>query len=133
MRSEKIGFQLNWKSKTWIFTFLNVYVSWIERGRTLISQPTRMDQRGNPKKMNFDIFEKQKWISQLQLKTYIKKWGQLTSFFFSFLMVMVLKLPKIVPFLQISADLSKISKSFKAIYLYPYEWLHHALSKRSVL
>ena len=69
MRSEKFGFQLNWKSKTWIFTFLNVYVSWIERGRILISQPTRMDQRGNPKKMNFDIFEKQKWISQLQLKT----------------------------------------------------------------
>ena len=34
---------------------------------------------------------------------------------------MTLKLPKIVYFLQICADLSKKSKSIKAIYLYPSE------------
>ena len=30
--------QLDRKSKTWFFTFLNVYVSWIERDKILISQ-----------------------------------------------------------------------------------------------
>ena len=35
----------------------------------------------------------------------------------------------VVHFLQICADLSKKCKSIKAIYLYPSEILHHALSK----
>ena len=39
---------------------------------------------------------------------------------------MVLKLPKIVHFLQICADFSKKSKSIKAIYLYPSERPHYA-------
>ena len=38
MRSDKFGSQLDRKSKTWFFTFLNVYVSWIERDKILISQ-----------------------------------------------------------------------------------------------
>ena len=38
MRSDKFGSQLNWKSKTWSFTFLHVYVSWTERDKILISQ-----------------------------------------------------------------------------------------------
>ena len=45
---------------------------------------------------------------------------------------MVLKLPKIVHFWQICADLSKKSKSIKAIYLYPYERLYHGISKNSM-
>ena len=46
---------------------------------------------------------------------------------------MVLKLPKIVHFLQICADVSKKSKSIKAICLDPSERSHHALSENSVL
>ena len=48
--------------------------------------------------------------------------------FFDF-WVMVLKLPKIVHFLQICADFSKKSKSIKAIYLSPSKRPHHALSE----
>ena len=45
---------------------------------------------------------------------------------------MVLKLPKIVYFLQIWTDLSKKSKYIKAIYLHPSEGPHHALSEKSM-
>ena len=45
---------------------------------------------------------------------------------------MVLKLPKIVHYLQICADLSKKSKSIKATYLCPSERTHHALSENSM-
>ena len=63
MRSDKFGSQLDRKSKIWFFTFLSVYVSLIERDKILISQfsppkfrygQARMDQRGDPIKMNFD-------------------------------------------------------------------------------
>ena len=42
---------------------------------------------------------------------------------------MVLKLPKIVHFLQICVDLNKRSKSTKATYLHPSERPHHAILK----
>ena len=45
---------------------------------------------------------------------------------------MVLKLLKIVHFLQICAELSKKSKSINAIYLYSSERPHHALSENSM-
>ena len=45
---------------------------------------------------------------------------------------MVLKLPKLVRFLQIYADLSKKFKSIKAIYLYPSERPHQTLSENSI-
>ena len=45
---------------------------------------------------------------------------------------MAYKLPKIVHFLKICADLSKKSKSIKAIYLYPSERPHRALSENSM-
>ena len=45
---------------------------------------------------------------------------------------MVLELPKIVHSLQDCADLSKKSKSIKAIYLYPPEIPHHALSENNM-
>ena len=38
MRLDKFGSQLDRKSTTWFFNFLNVYVSWIEWDKTLISQ-----------------------------------------------------------------------------------------------
>ena len=44
---------------------------------------------------------------------------------------MVLKLPKIVHFLQICADRKK-PKYIKAIYFYPSERLYHALSENSI-
>ena len=45
---------------------------------------------------------------------------------------MVLKLLKIVHFLQICANLSKKSKSIKAVYLYPSERPHYTLSENSM-
>ena len=38
MRSDKFGSKLDWKRKTWFLTFLNMYVSWIEQDKILISQ-----------------------------------------------------------------------------------------------
>ena len=121
MRSSKLGSQLDRKSKTWFFTFLYVYVSWIERDKTLISEPSPpkfryfADQNGrktDPLKMNFDNFQVRKWISQSELQKQMKKWGHLSSSLFPS-WVMVLKFPKIVHLLQICADLSKKSKSIK--------------------
>ena len=45
---------------------------------------------------------------------------------------MVLKLPKILHFLQICADHSKKSKSIKEIYLNSSKRPHHALSENSM-
>ena len=45
---------------------------------------------------------------------------------------MVVKLPKIVHFLQICADLGKKSKFIKTNYLYPSERPHYALSENSM-
>ena len=64
--------QLDRKSKTWFFIFLNVYVSWIEWDKILMSQlsPPKFryfaDQNGPngyPMKMNFDNSQMQKWSS----------------------------------------------------------------------
>ena len=48
---------------------------------------TTIDQRGDPMKTNFDIFQIQKWISQTVRAPKVdrKKSGPLSSFFFSFL------------------------------------------------
>ena len=131
MRSDNFGSQLHWKSKIWIFAFLNVYISWIEQDKILISQlsPPKFryftDQngpKGGPHENEF-------W-SQIELKKEMKKWGHLPSFLFSF-WVMVLKLPKIVHFLQICADFSKKSKSIKSN-LFIHIRLDHALSENSM-
>ena len=102
MKSGKFGSQLDWKSKTWFFSFLNVYLSWIEQDKILISQ-----------------LKTQKWISETVRAQKVEEKNVVIcpdSFFPSW--VMVLKLPKIVQFLQICADISKKSKCIKAIYLY---------------
>ena len=84
-------------------------------------------------KMNFGNFQIQKWISQA---VGAEKVGQkdgvicLISFFLS--LVMVLKLPKIVDYLQICSDLSNKPKYIKVIYFYPSERPHHALSENSI-
>ena len=94
---------------------------------------TRMDQREDTMKTNFDIFQKQKWISQtVRAQKLDENNGVicLVSFFHS--RVMVLKLPKIVHFLQICADLSKKSKSIKGVCLYSSERPHYALAENSM-
>ena len=81
----------------------------------------RMDRKGDPMKTKFDNFQIQKWTWQtVSLFSIFSSW------------VMVLNLPKIVHFLQFCADLSKKPKSIKAIYLYPSEGPHHALSGNSM-
>ena len=83
-------------TKTWFFTFLNVYVPWIKRAKTLTSR----------------------------LSTPKFRYFCLVSFFlFS---VMLLKIPKIAHFLQIFADPSKKSKIIKTIYSYLSERPHHS-------
>ena len=94
---------------------------------------TKMDQRGDPMKTNFDVFLIQIWISEtVRAQKLDEKNGVicLVSFFLSW--VMVLKLPKIVHFLEICANVSKKSKSIKAIYLYRSERPHHGLSGNSM-
>ena len=108
---------------------LNVYISWIEQDKILLSQlwhcadqngPQRGEGRGEHWKTDKarKADEKNEVICQL-------------SFFLS--RVTVLKLPNIVHFLKICADLSKKSKSIKAIYLYPSERTHHALSENDMV
>ena len=64
--------QLDRKSKTWFFTFLNVYIFWIEQDKILISQlsPPKFryftdqnEPKGDPMKISFDNFQIEKWIS----------------------------------------------------------------------
>ena len=133
MRSDKFGSQLDRKSKTCFLTFLNVYVLWIKRDKILISQlpPPKFrhftDQNGrkeDPMKINFDNFQIQNWISQtVRAQKLDEKFGHFSSW------VMVLKLPKIVHFLQIFPYLSKKPKSIKANLS---ERPQHALSENSI-
>ena len=57
-----------------------------------------------------------------------KKWDHLSSFHVPFL-----KLSKKVHFLQFCADLSKKSKSIKAIYIYASERPCYALSENGIV
>ena len=138
MRSDKFGSRLNRKGKIWFFTFLNDFVSWIgtkfwsnsfHLQNSCILQ-TKMDQREDTMKMNFDNFQIQKWISQTAAARKVDKVICLISFFSSW--VMILRLPKILHFLQVCADLSKKSKSIIAIYSYLYVRPRHALSENSM-
>ena len=78
-----------------------------------------MDQRVDHVKMNFDYFRVQKWILQtVRTEKVDEKNGVicLVSIFSSW--VMVLKFSKKMHVLQFCDDLSKKSKSVKAIYKY---------------
>ena len=84
-------------------------------------------------KMNFGNFQIQKSISQTvraQKADGKNKVICLISFFLSW--GMVLKMTKIMHFLEIWADLSKKPKYMKAIYFHPSERPHHALLKNSI-
>ena len=84
-------------------------------------------------KTNFDIFQIQKWIPQtVRAQKVDEKNGVICLVSFLPSWVMVLRLSKIVHFLQIYADISKKSKCIKAIYLYSSERPYHVLSKNSM-
>ena len=101
MRSDKFGSQLDGKDKTWFFTLLNVYVSWIRRDKILISQITPPNEVPQ----------------QLGLEKQMKKMGLVSLVIMSHFWVMVFKLSKIVSFLQFFANVSKKSKAVIAIYV----------------
>ena len=121
------------KVKRVFFAFFNVYVSWIERDKILILQlsPPKFTYFANqneakggggdrgPHENEFWQFSNAKMNITNRAPKVDEKDGFicLVSFFASW--VMVLKLSKILHFLQICTDLSKKSKSIKAIYLYP--------------
>ena len=92
---------------------------------------TRIDERRTPWKWTLTIFKYKNEYHKQSSKSKWKKWRHLSNFFFSS-WVMVLKLPKIVHFLLICADLSKKPKSIKRIYFYPSERPPHALSENSI-
>ena len=105
----QVWFSTRKKRKTWFFTFVNVYVFWIEQEKILISQLTTppkfrylADQNGrkeDPMKMNFGNFQIQKGVSQtVRAQKVDEKYTVicLNSIFLSW--VMVLKLLKIVQF-----------------------------------
>ena len=90
---------------------------------------TRINQRGSHIKMNFDYFQIQKCILQtVGAEKVDEKNGVicLVSMFPSW--VMVPKLSKKVHFLQFCADLSKKSKSVKAIYICVSENSHYTFA-----
>ena len=101
MRLDKFGSQLDGKDKTWFFTLLNVYVSWIRRDKILISQMTPPNEVPQ----------------QLGLEKQMKKMGLVSLVIMSHFWVMVFKLSKIVSFLQFFANVSKKSKAVIAIYV----------------
>ena len=93
-----------------------------------------MDQRGDHMKMNFDYFQIQKWMLQtVRVEKVDEKNGVicLVSMFPSW--VMVHQLSKKVHFLQFCADLSKKSKSIKAIYIYASESSLSTLSENGMV
>ena len=78
---------------------------------------TRMDQKGDHIKMNFDYFQIQKLILQTGTKSRWKK--EVICPVFKFLSwVMALNLSRKMNFLQFCADFSKKPKSVKAIYIF---------------
>ena len=122
MKSDKFGSQLERKSKTWFFSFLDVcFLNRTRQNSDLTAYFA--DQNGRKDdlmKMNFVNFQIQKWISQIvRAQKADKKNGVicLISFFLSW--VMVLKLHKIVHFLQFvltSARNLDILKQFISIH-----------------
>ena len=95
---------------------------------------TRMDQRGDHMKMNFEYFQFQKLQSQTVRKAKAEEKNGficLVSTFPSWFMV--LELSKKCLFLQLSAHLSKKSKSIKAIYIWSSERSPYALSENGIV
>ena len=94
-----------------------------------------MDQRRDYIETNFEYFQIQKWILETLRSEKVDEKNRficLVSMFPSWLMV--LKLSKKVPFFfQFCADLSKKSKSIKAIYIYTFERSPNTLSENGIV
>ena len=93
-----------------------------------------MDQRWDHMKTNSDLFQMQKWmLKTVRAEKVDQKNGVicLVSMFPSW--VMVRKLSKKVHFWQFCADLTKKSKSVKAIYIYGYESSLYTLSENGMV
>ena len=72
-------------------------------------------------------------LKQLEQKRVDEKNGVKCLVSMFLLWIMVLKLPKKVHFMQFCADLSKKSKSIKAIYMYASESSHYTLSENDMV
>ena len=96
MRSDKLGSQLDRKSKIcFLFTFLNVYVSWIEWRKILILylSSTKFRHFSDQNEPKVEHHENEFWqlsnikmniTNNYNLKSRWKKWGHLSSFHVSF-------------------------------------------------
>ena len=107
MRSDKFGSQLDRKIKTWFFTFLNVYVSRIERDKILISQlsPPKFRyfaEQNGPKGGRYENEFWQFWNTKMNIINRTQKLdeknGVICLVFFFPSWVTFLKLPKIIHF-----------------------------------
>ena len=138
MISDKFGSKLDWKSKIWFFNFLNVYVSWIEQDKIVISQvsPAKFryfaDQNGPKGALHEDKFwhfsnTKMNITDSWSSKSKWKKWGHLSSLLFFFLSYS----PNIAHFFANLCWPLKKFKSIKVICLYPSERPHNALLENS--
>ena len=128
--------QLNRKSETWLFTFLNVYVSWIERGKIVILQlslPTFRhfaDQNwpnGEPHENGFWQFSNAK-MSFLNTQGSKSKWKKIESFvWFSclFLELWSLNCQKLCPFRNF---LLMSAKTLRLLYQFTYMHLKVLIS-----
>ena len=88
-----------------------------------------MGLRGDHMKMNFDYFQIHKWMLQIVRAEKVDENNGvicLASMFPSW--VMVLTLSKKLHFLEFCADLSKKSKSVKAIHIYVSNSSHYTIS-----
>ena len=89
-----------------------------------------MDQKGGHIKIIFDYFQIQKWMLRtVTVKKVDEKNEVICLVSVSPSWVMIYKLSKKVHFLQFCADLSKKSRSVKAIYIYASESSHYTLSE----
>ena len=93
-----------------------------------------MDQKGDHIKINFDYFQIQKWMLRtVTVKKVDDKNVVICLVSVSPSWVMIYKLSKKVHFLQFCADLSKKSRSVKAIYIYASESSHYTLSEKAMV
>ena len=93
-----------------------------------------MDQIRDHMKIDFKYFQVQKWMLQtIRAVKVFEKYGVISLVSMFSFWVMVFELSKKIQFLQICADLSKKSKSIKAIYIYASERSRYALSEKGIV
>ena len=87
MRSDKFGSQLDRKSKTWFFIFLNTYVSWIERDKVLEVKAVKWPLSRSIQETNIEESEKPGFTFSIMLRINCKifrviSWSNLTHPYF---------------------------------------------------